>query len=364
MDIKKTIRVGSRKSQLAMIQTDTIIDALSAAHPEVKFEVVSMDTIGDKIQDVALLQIGLSGVFTKELEAALLLNHVDIVVHSMKDCPALLPDGLVIGTVFKRDSPYDVVVMNVKNIGKTLADLPEGSVVGTSSLRRIAQVSRIHPHLNFESIRGNLNMRLQKLDDCDKYAALILAEAGLSRMGWENRLSERLADSGCLYAVCQGAIGVECRADDKGTLAVLDSITDRNTMLQCIAERSFIKSLGVGYKAPVCVHCEISRDEIHLSGAVYSLDGHETQILDTRASLHPDAQRNGKGEQVSIQSPSFMSIAVGSAASREEMAAAQRTGSHLAEEFLKSSAKEMLITAKVSTENSILQERSRRELQA
>lgn len=254
--------------------------------------------------------------------------------------------------------------MNVKNIGKTLADLPEGSVVGTSSLRRIAQVSRIHPHLNFESIRGNLNMRLQKLDDCDKYAALILAEAGLSRMGWENRLSERLADSGCLYAVCQGAIGVECRADDKGTLAVLDSITDRNTMLQCIAERSFIKSLGVGYKAPVCVHCEISRDEIHLSGAVYSLDGHETQILDTRASLHPDAQRNGKGEQISIQSPSFMSIAVGSAASREEMAAAQRTGSHLAEEFLKSSAKEMLITAKVSTENSILQERSRREMQA
>ncbi|XP_022310874.2 porphobilinogen deaminase-like [Crassostrea virginica] len=364
METKKTIRVGSRKSQLAIIQADTIIEALSAAHPEVTFEVVSMETIGDKIQDVALPKIGLSGVFTKELEAALLLNHVDIVVHSMKDCPALLPDGLVIGTVFKRDSPYDVVVMSTKNAGKTLADLPEGSVVGTSSLRRIAQVSRIHPHLKFESIRGSLNARLQKLDDTDTYAALILAEAGLSRMGWENRLSERLADSGCLYAVCQGAIGAECRADDKETLAILDSITDKNTMLQCIAERSFIRNLGVGYKAPVCVHCEITRDEIHLSGAVYSLDGHETQVLDTRSSLTPDGQRGGKGDQISPQCTSFMSIAAGNTASREEMGVAQRTGAQLAGEFLKSSAKEMLMTAKVSTENSILQERSRREIQA
>ncbi|XP_062608380.1 porphobilinogen deaminase-like [Saccostrea cucullata] len=361
---QKIIRVGSRKSQLAMVQTNTVIESLSAAHPEFSFQIVSMETIGDKIQDVALPKIGISGVFTKELDAALLLNHVDIVVHSMKDCPALLPDNLVIGSIIKRDSPYDVVVMSLKNKGKTLADLPEGSVVGTSSLRRVAQVSRIHPHLKFESIRGSLNSRLEKLDGGDKYAALILAEAGLSRMGWEDRLSERLADSGCLYAVSQGAIGVECRADDKLTLSLLDSIADRETMLQCVAERSFIRNLGVGYKAPVCVHCEITRDEIHLRGAVYSLDGHETQVLDTRALLHPDGQRTGKGEQVPASSSSFMSIAVGTSATREEMAVAQRIGLKLAEEFLKSNAKDVLMTAKVSTENSILQERSRRELVA
>ncbi|XP_048754459.1 porphobilinogen deaminase-like [Ostrea edulis] len=361
MDPKKIIRVGSRKSQLAMIQTTTIIEALTSAHPDVSFEVVSMETIGDKVQDVALPKIGLSGVFTKELETALFLNHVDIVVHSMKDCPALLPNGLVIGTVFKRDSPYDVVVMNIQNTGKTLSELPAGSVVGTSSLRRIAQVSRIHPHLKFESIRGSLNSRLEKLDDCNKYAALILAEAGLSRMGWENRLSERLEDSGCLYAVCQGAIGVECREDDKETLSLLDAITDRETMLQCVTERSFIKHLGVGYKAPVCVHCDITKDEIRLSGAVYSLDGQESQVLDKRADLHPDGQR-GKGDVIPTQNANYMSVAVGSKAPREEMAVAQRTGAKLAEEFLNSAAKDVLMTAKVSTENAILLERTRRAI--
>ncbi|KAK3099965.1 hypothetical protein FSP39_012658 [Pinctada imbricata] len=263
---------------LAMVQTNTIIRAIKEHHPNVEFQIVSMDTIGDKVMDRAITKIGETSVFTRELEVALLEKEVDMVVHSFKDLPAKLPDGLVVGCVYTRDSPYDVIAMHSKYQGKTLQDLPPNSVIGTSSLRRMAQIARTYPHLKFENIRGNLNTRFQKLDEGDKYSALILAEAGLVRMGWENRISEKLHSDVCMYAVCQGAIGVECLEGDANTLRLLSCIHDPKSALECIAERSFFKQLDVGYKVPVSVHTEVTKDKIQLSGGVFSIDGTESKI--------------------------------------------------------------------------------------
>ncbi|VDN08957.1 unnamed protein product [Dibothriocephalus latus] len=202
--ITRVIRVGSRKSQLALVQTNIVIEALQENFPDLRFEVVKMSTKGDKILDMALSKIGDKNLFTKELENALYLKEVDFVVHSLKDVPTVMPPGLVLGCVTNRVSPFDVVLMSNANRGKKLAELPKNSNVGTSALRRIAILRRKHPHLDFSSIRGNLSTRLQKLDACSDtkntnggsshqpsaYDAIILAEAGILRLGWQDRIDE------------------------------------------------------------------------------------------------------------------------------------------------------------------------------
>ncbi|KAG8569746.1 hypothetical protein GDO81_014530 [Engystomops pustulosus] len=210
MERRNVIRVGTRKSQLARIQTDSVVEMLTNKFPEAHFEIVAMSTTGDKILDTALSKIGEKSLFTKELENALERNEVDLVVHSLKDLPTSLPPGFTIGAVCKRESPYDAVVFHPKNAEKSLESLPTNSTIGTSSLRRAAQLKKHFPHLQFKDIRGNLNTRLKKLDEHDDFSAIILAAAGLRRMGWENRIDQVLSPEQCLYAVGQVCICSVC----------------------------------------------------------------------------------------------------------------------------------------------------------
>ncbi|ELW63232.1 Porphobilinogen deaminase [Tupaia chinensis] len=239
----RVIRVGTRKSQLARIQTDSVVATLKTLYPGLQFEIIAMSTTGDRILDTALSKIGEKSLFTKELEHALERNEVDLVVHSLKDLPTVLPPGFTIGAICKRENPYDAVVFHPKFVGKTLETLPERSVVGTSSLRRAAQLQRKFPHLEFKSIRGNLNTRLRKLDEQQEFSAIILATAGLQRMGWQNRVGQILRPEECMYAVGQGALGVEVRAKDQDILDLVGVLHDPETLLRCIAERAFLRHL-------------------------------------------------------------------------------------------------------------------------
>ena len=201
---KQVLMVGSRKSQLALIQTRFVISELKKIRPELEFEIVEMSTVGDNVLDKALSKIGEKSLFTKELEVALEKRDVDFVVHSMKDLPTTLPPGMVIGAVLEREDPRDAVIIKSDSPSKSLAELPPGSVIGTSSLRRAAQLRSAYPGLVFQDVRGNLNTRLRKLDDPQgPYSALILAVAGVARMGWAERISQHLDADLCLHAVGQ-----------------------------------------------------------------------------------------------------------------------------------------------------------------
>ena len=242
----KVMRVGSRKSQLALIQTRFVIAELKKIRPEIDFEIVEMSTVGDNVLDKALSKIGEKSLFTKELEVALEKKDVDFVVHSMKDLPTTLPPGMVIGAVLEREDPRDAVIIKSSLTSKSLGELPHGSVIGTSSLRRAAQLRSAFPGLVFQDVRGNLNTRLRKLDDpAGPYSALILAVAGVQRMGWAERISQHLDSDLCLHAVGQGALAVECRDCDLNTLELLSNLHHKETVIATIAERSFMKTLGM-----------------------------------------------------------------------------------------------------------------------
>ncbi|XP_015609688.1 porphobilinogen deaminase isoform X1 [Cephus cinctus] len=284
LEARDVIRVGSRKSELALIQTRHVIKCLKDLYPKKNFEIVTMNTKGDKILDKSLPKIGEKSLFTEELELALESGRVDFVVHSLKDLPTTLPEGMALGAILKREDPRDAVVMSKKYQGKTLETLPEGSIIGTSSLRRSAQLARNMPHLKVENIRGNLNTRLKKLDDEDgPFAAIILAAAGLNRMGWQDRISQLLDPEDTLYAIGQGALGVECRETDWNTLSLLEPLHDVETTLKCVCERSFLKTLGGGCSAPVAVASSLNGKDLTITGAVWSLDG-QTLIKDTLKS--------------------------------------------------------------------------------
>ena len=269
------IRVGSRSSELAMVQSRTIVAALQKLHPELEFKIITMKTIGDRILDKPLPVIGQTNLFTKELEAALAEGEIDLIIHSLKDLPTTIAPEMTVSVIYKRDKSSDAVVLHAKHKGKRLQELPDGSVVGTSSLRRIAQLKRTCPHLVFKSVRGNLNTRLRKLDESGEYDALILATAGLERLGWTDRIDQELAPSECMYAVGQGALAVETRRDDKVTNALVEPLNDMETLLCCSAERSFLHSLGGGCSVPVGVFSEVRSGELFIEGAVFSLDGSE-----------------------------------------------------------------------------------------
>jgi hydroxymethylbilane synthase len=247
-----------------------------------------MTTMGDRVLNRALPKIGEKSLFTKDLEEALKIGDIDLIVHSLKDLPTELPTGMSIGAVLERDDPRDALVLNEKFSGKTLATLPEGSLIGTSSLRRTAQLSRKFPHLKVCDIRGNLNTRLAKLDaPQSKFSGIVLANAGLQRMGWMKRIDEIIEPKDLLYAVGQGALAVECRANDCFVLNLLSEICSFKTQCQILSERSFLKTLGGGCSAPVGTHSQviISNEsdkktfDLILNGAVWSLNG-ETEIVE------------------------------------------------------------------------------------
>ncbi|CAH0718509.1 unnamed protein product, partial [Brenthis ino] len=295
---KDVIRVGSRQSELALIQTNFVIDCLKKMYPEKEFTIVKMTTLGDRILNVSLPKIGEKSLFTKDLEDALRNDSVDFVVHSLKDLPTSLPEGLTIGAVLEREDPRDALVLREDVKDLTLSTLPEGSVIGTSSLRRTAQLRGSYPHLTVSDVRGNLNTRLRKLDASTKdYCALLLANAGLQRMGWGDRISKILPCSEMMYAVGQGALAVECRSDNEDILNMLAPFNHPETYCRVLAERSFLKTLGGGCSAPVGVSTKLkpldASFKLSITGGVWSLDG-LTKIQDTMEQTFAQIKKTQK----------------------------------------------------------------------
>jgi hydroxymethylbilane synthase len=287
----RTIRIGSRKSQLALVQTHWVRDELQKQFPEVAFEVHTMETHGDKVLDVSLSKIGDKGLFTQELEDSMLRGDVDFAVHSLKDLPTRLPDGLMLGCVTQREDPADALVVHEKHKDKQLDTLPQDAVVGTSSLRRLAQLRHHFPHFTFKDIRGNLNTRLRKLDE-GQYDAIILAVAGLERLGMGDRVHQTLPPEISLHAVGQGALGIECRAGDADILAVLKVLEHTPTADRCLAERAFLRELEGGCQVPIGVNTVLTGDTLTLSGIVASLDG-QTLIKNQVQGSATDAEQLG-----------------------------------------------------------------------
>ncbi|MCD8502424.1 MAG: hydroxymethylbilane synthase [Bacillaceae bacterium] len=267
----RKIVIGSRRSKLALTQTNWVIEQLKKLSDQFEYEIKEIVTKGDKILDVTLSKVGGKGLFVKEIEQAMVNREIDMAVHSMKDMPAVLPEGFVIGSIPKRVDPRDVLISASK---KGLMELQPGSVVGTSSLRRSAQILAKRPDVTIKWIRGNVDSRIQKLNN-GEYDAIILAAAGLKRMGWEEEVvTEYLSPIDCLPAVGQGALGIECREDDEQLLQLLSQLTDEQTK-QCVtAERAFLHQIEGGCQVPIGGFAYLNAaGEIILNGLVGSPDG-------------------------------------------------------------------------------------------
>lgn len=288
----RPIRIGSRKSQLALIQTYWVQEQLQKHFPERIFEVITMATHGDKILDVALSKIGDKGLFTKELELGMLNHETDFAVHSLKDLPTRLPEGLALGCITERENPADALVVHEKHKDKQLDTLPAGAVIGTSSLRRLAQLRHHFPHLAFKDVRGNLNTRLAKLDS-GEYDALILAVAGLQRLEMGDRVHQVIPPEISLHAVGQGALGIECRAGDTEILELVKALEHQPTAQRCYAERAFLRDLEGGCQVPIGVNTRIDADTLTLTGIVASVDG-QRLVKDTVTGAVSDAENLGR----------------------------------------------------------------------
>lgn len=299
----RLVTVGSRRSELALRQTHHVLRRLG---PDCgcQFRIVHMDTIGDQILDRALSVIGDKGLFTRELDASLLSGQVSLVVHSLKDLPTDCPEGLAVPCILRRELPQDALVLSPRHVAagiRDLASLPAGSVIGTSSLRRIAQLTRAHPSLRFQSVRGNLGTRWRKLNDpASGLDGLILAEAGLERMGWSDRLTCSLAADHCLPAVGQGALAVQCREDDLETARLLRPLLHRDSFMEAVAERSLLRAMEGGCSVPLGVR-SIWRDSpagasgpahrlLKLVARVLSIDGAQQIGFEAEEPLTEDAE--------------------------------------------------------------------------
>ena len=290
-ETRGVINIGSRESALAMKQTNLVVSALQTLHPHLTFQIQAMKTTGDKDQLTALYNFGGKGLWTSELEAKLVAGEVDIIVHSLKDMPTTLPPGCVLGCVTAREDPRDVVVFKKSLAGKyaSLADLPEGSVIGTSSVRRIAQLKRRYPGLKFQDVRGNIDTRLRKCDDEEgPFTAIILAAAGLKRLDYEHRVAQYLEHSkgGILHAVGQGALGIEAREDDERILEMLKGLQDQKTMLACAAERSVMRTLEGGCSVPIGVETAWTEaGNLFMAATVVNLDGKTFADMSEEAAI-------------------------------------------------------------------------------
>ena len=263
------IRIGTRASQLALAQTQWVIDRISAQYPNITVDLVKIKTKGDKIIDRPLSHIGGKGLFVKEIEEALQRKEIDVAVHSLKDVPAELPDDLHIGVIPERENPYDVLISR-DNIA--LKDLPEGSFIGTSSLRRAAQLLHCRADLNITPLRGNLDTRLKKLNTSDIHA-IVVAAAGLNRLGFRDKITQYFSPDIMLPAIGQGALGLELRRDDEKTRDILAFLDHYPTRAAVEAERSFLVELGGGCELPVAALAQFDDESIHLDALVANLDG-------------------------------------------------------------------------------------------
>jgi hydroxymethylbilane synthase len=269
------LRIASRGSELALWQSRAVQSALRAADPSLSVEIDVIKTTGDVIQDVPLAKIGDKGLFTKELDAALLDGRADLAVHSLKDVPTRLPDGLLLAAVTEREDPRDVLILPPGGSGG-LASLPAGARVGTSSLRRRAQLAALRPDLSILDLRGNLNTRLAKLDRGD-YDAIVLAAAGVLRLGWMDRIAAYLDPPSWLPAVGQGALAIVCRADRADVVGRLRPLHDPRAAACTAAERALLRALEGGCQVPIGALGSADGDRVVLHGLVADLDG--TRII-------------------------------------------------------------------------------------
>ncbi|OTQ07346.1 hydroxymethylbilane synthase [Gilliamella apicola] len=263
------IRIATRKSPLALWQANFVKQNLLLAHKDLTVELIPMVTQGDIILDSPLSKIGGKGLFVKQLEQAILNNEADIAVHSIKDIPAQFPEGLMLAAICQRDEVRDAFVANKY---ASLNDLPEGAIVGTSSLRRQCQLRSHYPHLIIKDLRGNVGTRLNKLDD-GQYDAIILASVGLKRLSLEHRITQYIGTDLMLPAVGQGAIGIESRTDDKQILDIISVLDDKKSRACIQAERAMNNALQGGCQVPIAGYCRLNNDELTLQGLVGRVDG-------------------------------------------------------------------------------------------
>ena len=267
--MKSTLRIATRKSPLAMWQAEHVKARLMEAHEGLKVELVTFTTKGDKILDTPLAKIGGKGLFVKELETAMLEGEADIAAHSIKDVPMEFPEGLFLSTILEREEPCDAFVSNTYD---SIQSLPQGAVVGTCSLRRKSQLLSKRPDLIIKDLRGNVNSRLEKLDNGD-YDAIILACAGLIRLDMADRIKQRISSSWILPAVGQGAVGLEARMGDEETLELLSVLQHDDTTDRITAERSLNKRLQGGCQVPIACYAMLDGDTLHLQALVGEPDG-------------------------------------------------------------------------------------------
>ncbi|MDH5572703.1 MAG: hydroxymethylbilane synthase [Gammaproteobacteria bacterium] len=284
-----TIKIATRKSQLALWQAEYVRDMLLMYHPDLNVELVKMSTQGDKILDTPLAKVGGKGLFVKELEKSLLMEETDIAVHSMKDVPVELPKGLHLASICPREDPRDAFVSNNY---ESFDALPSGARLGTSSLRRQCQLAALRPDLNIIDLRGNVNTRLQKLDD-GEYDAIILAAAGLIRLKFEDRITEFLSPEQSLPAIGQGAVGIECRVNDEWVNGLLAPLNDPDTALRVKAERAMNLRLQGGCQVPIAGYAELEHGVLLMRGLVGRTDGSEI-IRGEIAGPPEDAEHLGR----------------------------------------------------------------------
>ncbi len=281
------IRIATRKSELALWQARHVARKLEALPAVSGVDLVPMSTRGDEVLDRSLQKIGGKGLFIKELEAAMQSADADIAVHSMKDVPADMPEGFCIAAVLERADPSDAFV----SAGRTLAALPAGATVGSSSLRRQAQLRALRPDIGVRPLRGNVNTRLAKLD-AGEFDAIILASAGLQRLGLEDRITEKFLPAQMLPAAAQGVIGIECVEDRDDLFAVLGELQDPVSMLTTAAERAVAKTLGASCQSPVASFAEVSGERLTIQALVAREDG-STVLRDTESGSVADAAALG-----------------------------------------------------------------------
>jgi hydroxymethylbilane synthase len=295
LDVKTHLIIGSRSSKLALWQAGWVKARLAELHPRVEVSIEIIKTSGDVLKHAPLSVIGGKGVFTKELEEALLGGRIDLAVHSLKDLPTLLPPGLVIAAITAREDARDALVLRdgLTWPQPSIKSLPEGAVVGTSSPRRLAQLKHLRPDVVVKELRGNVDTRLKKLD-AGEYGAVILASAGLLRLGLQHRISAPLEIEEMLPAVGQGALGLETRDDDAELLSLLAPLEDLNTRAACMAERALLRSLGGGCQLPIAAHAVVSGNGGVLLDALVAAVTGETIIRDSLEGSIQNAEQVGE----------------------------------------------------------------------
>ncbi|KAK2598236.1 hypothetical protein N8I77_011661 [Diaporthe amygdali] len=299
------LRIGTRRSNLAVVQAEGIRDSLQKIAPGRSFEIEALRTLGDKDQSTALYNFGAKSLWTTELEEKLTSGELDVIVHCLKDMPTNLPESCDLAAIPLRDDPRDALIVKAGLPYASLEDLPQGAVVGTSSVRRSAQLRRLYPHLRFANLRGNVETRLSKVDNPEsEYTCMIMSAAGLERVGLKHRITQYLGskDGGILHAVGQGALGLEIRKGDDAVLELLNQLVDQKSTLACLAERALMRTLEGGCSVPIGVETEwVGQPQdllLRMRAIVVSLDGSESVEDTIDAKVQNSDEATALGEEL------------------------------------------------------------------